>query len=192
VSEPEPTTVADLVGQIIAERGGRDRFSAVQARIAHALAGALRDPSNIDAQLVAKLSDLLPAPRLPVEKMIIPSITFVDGEMRVLERALGRAKSKDRAHVALAHAKDRLGKLKSENERLRRQLDDSQRRWEASGVVFESAGVFDARQHTKRIQSHANGNAGHVDNVDNSTRNTGYAVSRSLEERYPSLRWDRM
>jgi hypothetical protein len=82
----EPRTVKEFVEALIAERGGRDRFSAVQVRLCHTIAWGLRDPSKVDPSTVSRLIDLLPPRVMPPEaKAAIPAIVLVDGLAHALE-----------------------------------------------------------------------------------------------------------
>jgi hypothetical protein len=129
----EPRTTEAFVDALIAERGGRDRFSAVQVRIAHAVATALRDPAEIDPGAVSRLIDLLP-PRVftPDPAVPIATIVFVDGFSHELERAINACKPDDDVgRMALQMANDRIAELEGENKTLRAAVDDYKRENEA-------------------------------------------------------------
>jgi hypothetical protein len=58
----EPQTEKALFDDIIASRGGEDALSGEEIRIAHALTAALaKQPSEMDAGLIERLSAMLPA-----------------------------------------------------------------------------------------------------------------------------------
>jgi hypothetical protein len=58
----EPQTTRELYDDIIARRGGAERFSPEQLRLVHALVIALAKPAETDPLLVERLLDLLPKP----------------------------------------------------------------------------------------------------------------------------------
>jgi hypothetical protein len=112
----EPRTTEEFVDALIAERGGRDRFSAVQVRIAHAVATALRDPAEIDPGIVSRLLDLLP-PRAFVPDPVKPvgHIVFTDGFSHELGRAIDACKADDDVgRLALTMAEARIRELEAE------------------------------------------------------------------------------
>jgi hypothetical protein len=84
----EPRTAADFVDALIAERGGRDRFNAIQIRLCATIALALRDPSKIEPSVVRDLVAMLP----PLAKPYVPSVQKLEiefvGEPSVVEKAL--------------------------------------------------------------------------------------------------------
>jgi hypothetical protein len=85
----EPQTVADFAELLIAERGGRDRFNAIQVRIASTIALALRDPSRIEPSVIRDLMSMLPPVAKPTGS--IPTklvIEFLDTEPSTVERVL--------------------------------------------------------------------------------------------------------
>jgi hypothetical protein len=110
----EPRTVADFVEALIAERGGRDRFSAVQVRLCHTIALALRDPQKVDPSTVSRLIDLLPPRVVPVERRMIPAIEFVDHFDIKLKRLL-KEHAPDLLHDEMVAAlADRIKDLESD------------------------------------------------------------------------------
>src|SRR6516165_3132584 len=84
----EPRTAADFVEALIAERGGRERFNAIQIRLCATIALALRDPSRIEPSVVRDLVAMLP----PLAKPYVPSVQKLEiefvGEPSVVEKAL--------------------------------------------------------------------------------------------------------
>jgi hypothetical protein len=84
----EPRTVAEFVDELIAERGGRERFNAIQIRLCATIALALRDPAKIEASVVRDLVQMLPSLTKPTEPRVQKlEIEFV-GEPTVVGRAL--------------------------------------------------------------------------------------------------------
>jgi hypothetical protein len=176
MSEPEPTTVNDLAHQIIEERGGA--FSAVEQRIAYALAVALRNPSSIDPQTVARLSDLLPARFVPPEQRpAIPEVVWTDGFAVQLERAID-ASPDDAAASALRVAKARIEQLENENAALRVSMQ-SLRRVAERGFVPE--GMVDTRDRNDRTGDSPSAFGGHAARDERHS----LTVSQPLERRYP-------
>jgi hypothetical protein len=196
-----PITVNEFADLLIAERGGRDRFSAVQIRVAAAVAVALRDPSQIDPAMVSKLIDLLPARIAPPEARVSNEVIFVDGFSYELKRAINACKPDDDVgRVALTMAHDRIAELEGENEGLRkvkddcmRELSDMRRRLSdlTSGPALVSP-PFDPPTPAWHSGLPASEYTPHPQRAlprPNDERHS-LAVTGTLGERYPSLRYD--
>jgi hypothetical protein len=90
-------TPQDLHDQIVAERGGPERFTAVQSRLVFALVTALAKPADIDPSTVAKLLSQLPpvvgdspSNSADVDAMY-ESVVATRGVLSVEQRAVCRA-----------------------------------------------------------------------------------------------------
>jgi hypothetical protein len=81
-------TVNDFVDELVRERGGRERFNAVQLRLCATIALALRDPQKIEPSVVRDLVAMLP----PLTKPTAPTVQKLEiefvGEPDAVERAL--------------------------------------------------------------------------------------------------------
>jgi hypothetical protein len=181
----EPRTVADFVGALIAERGGRACFSTVQVRICHTVALALRDPQKVDPATVSRLIDLLPPRPIPPEQRApIPELVFCDHYSLQLERVIDACPDDDPARAALVEAQARVVALENENTALHHSVQALRDRVERDHVP---EGV-DTRQRKNRMGDSPNGNATHANVVPiHPIHGSPHSltVERPLEQRYP-------
>jgi hypothetical protein len=80
----ETITLEQFVDTVYRERGGEDAFSVVQKRLVAVLASALKDPTDVDVQSVARILSELPPVVTRQNSEIVPSLC-TDDELRVLD-----------------------------------------------------------------------------------------------------------
>jgi hypothetical protein len=173
-------TAQELFLDIIRSRGGAARFTPEQVRLAHALTSVLaRKPVDIDPLLAARLADMLPRPLPPPPgETWVPEIVFHDGYAMQLQRAID-ASPDDVARTALMEAQHRIVALEAERDGLLAAVEDLQR-GQAAG------GMSDAPDENKRAGELGGGNGGHSNVVPLRDERHSLAVSKSLDQRYPS------
>jgi hypothetical protein len=196
MSEPEPTTVAELAEQIIAERGGPQRFSAVQKRLCGTIALALRDPSKVDPTTVTRLLEMLPPRIVPPEAQGHPNrleVCFVGDYDMQLQAAID-ASADDCARVALQHALHRIVALEAERDGLKQAVADLrsilerahiQSPREGAGFASGRSWLSDSGERENGISDSPTGNAGHGNVVRLRDERHSLRIDTPLDQRYP-------
>jgi hypothetical protein len=183
----EPRTVADFVEALIAERGGRACFSAVQVRICHTVALALRDPSKVDPSVVSRLIDLLPPRVVPPEAQPqVEPVVFLDAfdcKLEALLQAYAPDLLRDTVMTELA---TRVADLENENTALH--LCVTQLRNDLAHARVEA--VSDTFSPDSRTSGHGNGSGRHASgNVVRLSRvrdeTHSLAMNSTIDDRYP-------
>jgi hypothetical protein len=123
----EPRTVSEFVDELIAERGGRERFTAVQLRLCNTLALALRDPMKIDPSTVRDLVAMLPPLARPTAPVHALQITFVDQFDGKLERLLEKLQPDYVTPALVEELAGRITELEGLNKALSQQAEQLRR-----------------------------------------------------------------
>ena len=195
------TTFRELRDDIVAKRGGIERFDGVQQRILDALVSELaKKPHEIDVEVVQNLMSLLPRPVAPPpEKAWIPEIVFVDSFDLKLRGLLSECQPHLASDMTINALGAHVSELEAENEGLRASLAQLQgdleqlRSAEVKEAIRSAAGHWDASQPDGRVRGLGDGNGGHGNNVVRMPiHNSAHSltVQHDLIGRYPNLKFD--